>query len=425
MTFKETIPGVKTKKHFFNLPVDYRSDDFQRLTIFARELVASEAEFEQLPYLVFFQGGPGFSAPRPNDNEGWIKRALKEYRVLLIDPRGTGLSSPINADSLSHLTDDEKVNYLSCFRADAIVRDAEEIRQLICANNKWSILGQSFGGFCVLQYLGDFPDSLSAAYITGGIPLLDGHADDVYHATYQRVIEKNKAFFSRFEDAQDLLTELADYVNSNEVFLPSGERLTVEMLQLIGINLGLQHGAADVYYLIEQAIIKTPFGKKINPYFLEKFSQLIDYNSNPIFSILHEPIYSQEFATQWSAEKVRQKFPEFNYQPGKALMFTGEMIYPWMFEQFKQLIPFKEVANRLALKADWPKLYNIERLSNNEVPIAAAIYTEDMFVDKTLSLKTANRIPNLKYWLTSEYEHNGIRVDGESILDKLISLNKK
>ncbi|MGL4838546.1 MAG: alpha/beta hydrolase, partial [Shewanella sp.] len=40
------------------------------------------------------------------------------------------------------------------------------------------------------------------------------------------------------------------------------------------------------------------------------------------------------------------------------------------------------------------------------------------------SLETAQQIGQLKYWLTSEYEHNGIRIDGERILDKLIQLNR-
>ncbi|MGL4449473.1 MAG: alpha/beta hydrolase, partial [Shewanella sp.] len=54
----------------------------------------------------------------------------------------------------------------------------------------------------------------------------------------------------------------------------------------------------------------------------------------------------------------------------------------------------------------------------------AAIYSEDMFVEMHYSLETAQQIGQLKYWLTSEYEHNGIRIDGERILDKLIQLNR-
>ena len=100
------------------------------------------------------------------------------------------------------------------------------------------------------------------------------------------------------------------------------------------------------------------------------------------------------------------------------------MIYPWMFEQFSHLAPLQAAANILAHKTDWPTLYNLEQLSQNRVPVAAAIYSEDMYVEMDYSLETAKQVAHLKYWLTSEYEHNGIRMDGERILDKLISLNR-
>jgi hypothetical protein len=37
-------------------------------------------------------------------------------------------------------------------------------------------------------------------------------------------------------------------------------------------------------------------------------------------------------------------------------------------------------------------------------------------------VESARQIPNVKTWITSEYEHNGLRADGETILDKLIDL---
>jgi len=88
-----------------------------------------------------------------------------------------------------------------------------------------------------------------------------------------------------------------------------------------------------------------------------------------------------------------------------------------MFEQFSHLVPLKAAAEILADK-------NLEQLSHNRVPVAAAIYSEDMYVEMNYSLETVKQVANLKYWLTSEYEHNGIRMDGERILDKLISLNR-
>ena len=47
-------------------------------------------------------------------------------------------------------------------RADSIVADAELVRVLLVAKgdpqaSRWSLLGQSFGGFCAVQYLSVAP----------------------------------------------------------------------------------------------------------------------------------------------------------------------------------------------------------------------------------------------------------------------------
>ena len=56
------------------------------------------------------------------------------------------------------------------------------------------------------------------------------------------------------------------------------------------------------------------------------------------------------------------------------------------------------------------------------MPAAAAIYAEDAYVDRALSEETVAMVPTLKPWVTNEYEHNGLRADGDRILDRLIGL---
>lgn len=426
MKLDSQLKDLVTTKHHFSLPLDYQKPNGEQIKIFAREVVSVENQNNPLPYLVFFQGGPGFGAVRCIDNSGWIKRATKEFRVLLLDQRGTGLSAPVNYASLSHLSPEAQAQYLTHFRADSIIQDAEAIRAQLCKGDKWHILGQSFGGFCVLKYLSDAPEGLEAAYITGGLPSLNRSAEEVYQATFKRVQSKNNDFFSRFKDARQLVDELATYIDHTPVYLASGEKLTREMLQLLGINLGMEQGPEAVYYLLEQALIDTPTGKQINPLFCHHFCQLLDYNTNPIFALLHESIYCQRSASNWAAHRVRAQLPEFNVTGNPTqFQFTGEMIFPWMFDQFSNLKPLKQAAEILAMKTDWPELYDVNKLKHNTVPVAAAIYSEDMYVEMDYSLETAKQVGNLTYWLTSEYEHNGIRMDGEKILDKLIALNDK
>src|SRR5690606_1106350 len=113
--------------------------------------------------------------------------AVKDFRVLLLDQRGTGRSTPITARTIITRGDAEaQADYLALFRADSIVADAEVIRRrLVGDGSAWSVLGQSCGGFCTLHYLSVAPEALSTAYITGGLGPLTATADDVYRATYR------------------------------------------------------------------------------------------------------------------------------------------------------------------------------------------------------------------------------------------------
>jgi len=61
-------------------------------------------------------------------------------------------------------------------------------------------------------------------------------------------------------------------------------------------------------------------------------------------------------------------------------------------------------------------------LRANRVPCAAAVYYDDMYVECNLSLATAQQIGGIKLWITNEYQHNGLRADGERVLGRLLGL---
>ncbi|HEX5688638.1 MAG TPA: hypothetical protein VFX76_01475, partial [Roseiflexaceae bacterium] len=124
------LPGLLLTDHVFGVPLNHAAPDGEQIEVFAREVVAADKRNEELPWLVFFQGGPGSPSPRPDGLGGWLKRALKEYRVLLLDQRGTGRSTPVTAQTLARLPNPQAIaDYLKHFRADAIVKDAEVIRR--------------------------------------------------------------------------------------------------------------------------------------------------------------------------------------------------------------------------------------------------------------------------------------------------------
>ena len=92
-----------------------------------------------------------------------------------------------------------------------------------------------------------------------------------------------------------------------------------------------------------------------------------------------------------------------------------------MLDIYKSLSPFKKAAQILAEKNDWPILYKKEVLQKNQVPVAAAIYTNDMYVDRDFSIETSTMIKNIKIWETDLYEHNALRSNGEKILKLLFT----
>jgi pimeloyl-ACP methyl ester carboxylesterase len=414
--------GLRFIQHEFQVPLHYQHPQSEQITVFAREVWDANKDRESLPFLVFLQGGPGSEAPRPDGKGGWLKRALESYRVLLLDQRGTGLSSPITFQTLDGKNPQEQATYLAQFRADNIVRDAEFIRKELSPEQAWSLLGQSFGGFCSLSYLSLAPEGLKEVFITGGLAAIHHSADELYDATYPIVLEKNKLFFERYPEAQGWVNKIAQLLLEESFFLPDGQRFSVEQFQQLGMSLGSSTGFEHLYYTLERALITVKGKETLSTTFLQDCFSELGYNRHPLFAVLHEAIYCQNSASNWSAQRLRANYPKFNYQVGNNLCFTGEMIYPWMFEQYKNLIPLQKAAQLLAEKADWPILYKSEVLSQNQVPIAAAVYFHDMYVPRDYSLETANFIPNTKVWVTSEYEHNGLRADGEYILDKLMAM---
>ncbi len=416
------LSGLLLRDRHFEAPLDHAAPSRGALALYGREVVDAEKQDADLPWLVFLQGGPGFAAPRPLTNSGWLKRAVKQFRVLLLDTRGNGRSSPVLTATLMKFPDDRaRAEYLTHFRADAIVEDCEWIRKKLGAK-PWAVLGQSYGGFCAVRYLSARPEGLSAAYVTGGLPPLECSAEDYYLATYPLHAAKNRRWLERWPEDRELAGRVMNHLREREVTLPTGGRLTVERFQVAGLQLGFSDGPETIHYLLEKACVDGAAGNELSLPFLRAFENLENFQTNPIYALLHEGCYTQGAASNWAAQRVRREFPEFDWAPGKAPLLTGEMIYPWLFEQLPELRPLKGAAEILAAKADWPVLYDRAALAKNSVRSAAAIYLEDPFVPRQFSEATAAAIPGMKTWITNEYDHDGIRQDGEKILDRLIAL---
>jgi pimeloyl-ACP methyl ester carboxylesterase len=150
-----------TTEHAVTVPLDHAQPDGETIEVFARELCDVDKVGDDLPWLLFLQGGPGGASPRPLYPDAWIRAALASYRLLLLDQRGTGRSTPVLAQTADRFpTSKALADYLAHFRADAIVGDAEILRQQVGQGAQWSTLGQSYGGFITVTYLSRAPEAL-------------------------------------------------------------------------------------------------------------------------------------------------------------------------------------------------------------------------------------------------------------------------
>jgi pimeloyl-ACP methyl ester carboxylesterase len=402
---------MRTVDHLLEVPVDHADPSGATLTVYAREVVGHGGE--DRPFLVFLQGGPGSESPRPTPfaAPAWIERATQDFRVLLLDQRGTGRSTPVGGlDTIPGATTAEKAAYLTHFRADAIVRDCELLREHLGVE-RWSLLGQSFGGFTSLTYLTLAADSLASVLVTGGLAPVGVGPDEVYAATYDRMQELSERFLRRFPASRDRLRRALDLAREGRVRVPGGEVLSPRRLRTLGNRLGMDGGAEQLHHLLEldptspafghDAAAAAPFGPR-----------------NPIYTFLHESSCSDDHPTRWSAQRVRPAAYDTD-----ETMLTGEHLFRWHFEEVPGLEQYAELADVLA-EHPWPRLYDEDALRRADVPVAAAVYHDDPFVVREYSLATASLLPRVEPWITNEWLHSGLRTSGTAVLDRLVALTR-
>jgi hypothetical protein len=83
----------------------------------------------------------------------------------------------------------------------------------------------------------------------------------------------------------------------------------------------------------------------------------------------------------------------------------------WMFEEDSSLKPFAAAEDILMSDTSWGKLYDIDQLRRNTVPLQAAVYQEDMYVPFELSERTLAQIGNSHAWVTNSFQHDGVHGD--------------
>ncbi len=460
------LPGLSVEDHAIDVPLDWRgtspaqlagatsapSSPFaeasaaercdpafegRSLRLFYRVLCAPENVGRDLPYLAFLQGGPGGAGPRLTSptSDGWVAEAVRHFRVILPDQRGTGRSSRVDGDTIAREGDAAaQARFLKRFLADSIVRDFEYLRLAELGGARWVTLGQSYGGFLTLTYLSTFPGAAAASFTCGGIPHVPARADEVYAHTFPRMVAKTSLLYERYPDDERRLALLADCAAACDVRLPDGSPLSLLRLQSLGQGLGMKPGHERLHNLLDLAFTAGDGSAgaalaeagghaekiELSPAFLAGAWSATNVAANPLYWVLQELIYADgelEAPIAWAAERAWRERPEFD-PAARPLMLTGEACFPWMFEEMPELRPFAGAMERLMADTSFGRLYDLEALLANETPLQAAVYFDDLYVDSNLQLDTLGRVGASHAWVTNEFEHDGLH--GERVFKHLL-----
>ena len=425
------LPGLYVEDHSVEVPLDWRGTEperaaadglpaGERIHVFYRTVCAPQNVGRDLPLLVFLQGGPGGQGPRllSPTSDGWIAEAIKHFRVVLPDQRGTGRSEHASAKSVARHGDAHaQADYLKRLLARSIVRDFEYIRLTEFGGRAWTTLGQSYGGFLTLTYLSFYPQGVAASFTCGGIPHVPASVADVYAHTFPRMAAKTRAYYARYPQDEARMAAIADRLAAGNVTLPDGSPLTPRRLQTLGGGLGMKPAPERLHNLLDTAfeandgsLASAGATPELTDGFLMGALENLTTAGNPLYWTLQEFIYANgalDAPINWAAEHEYARHPEFD-ATARPLMLTGEAAFPFMFENDPLLAPLKSAVDLLMQDTEFDPIYDERQLAANEVPLQAAVYFDDLYVDSGLQLDTLSRVGASHAWVTNEFEHDGL-----------------
>lgn len=399
--------------------------------------------------LLYLCGGPGADNPPcriPAMNDWFLK---KGYCIFYICYRGCGDSSPVRSGSLlarNGHDDATMAEYISHFTQDNIVRDLEAIRKRLCLvaskDIKWTILGQSYGGYISLSYLSMHPDGLKEVFITGGLPPCGMDLDDYFGIEYQDIVVKNKAWLATYPDADDLVRNvlrLIAEIGPKKIKMTGRGYMSGQKLLTLGRQFGSKVGFPEVYDLlqkIKQDLITT---RSLGPETIAEFESILHIDERPLYPLLLEQTWCSGGPANWAAERVAREIPGFEYlradergeYPDPAstttndgpIYFTANTYCRFHYDTHEELMDLKGAAEILA-QHDWECPYDFERLAANEVPVYAIIFEKDMHLDAGVAADTAAKVRGLRMVVDPGW-HQDIRYKPTQVLENLFRVRNE
>jgi hypothetical protein len=255
--------------------------------------------------------------------------------------------------------------------------------------------------------------------------------DAVYEALTQQVIKRNEVYYKKYPQDIRRVRNILSHLDSKQVILPNGGRLTPSRFLQLGMSFGMHGGIDAIHQLVFRASNDLVLLDKVSYKSLQSIQQQQPFDGNPLYAILHEPLYCQGKAANWSAARAIQRHDQFSWQQMKAqagtvpVYFTGEMIFPDMFNDYANLRLWKGAAEILAKDDSWAPLYDLEQLAKNEVKVSAVTYFNDMYVDFNFAQQTAAKTKNTEQYITNQLVHDGISEDPGDVMKKLFKISKR
>jgi hypothetical protein len=280
--------------------------------------------------------------------------------------------------------------------------------------------------------------------LTGGIAPMLTPAYDAYSSLWERVRERSLRYYEMYPGDIRLVKKIVTTLLEQPATLPSGGTLTARRFLQLGMSLGSSPSSfASMHSLFQSAFLDpTTDDDDFARAFLKAMDTDQRFDEYPLYYWMHESIYAdgpKHSPTNWAAHRAYEdkiKTPsEFDYRLTSALdsdarptLFSGEMVFPWMAEDYAECggVGCTALVNALAIKEDWGPLYDADHmrqvLGDGTSRAAAAVYYGDMYVDFDCTMKVASRggpLEKCKVYVTNEYQHSGLRDDGANIFTKL------
>ncbi len=127
----------------------------------------------------------------------------------------------------------------------------------------------------------------------GGLPPLVRHPDQVYTKLFQKVYERNVAYYRKYSEDIKSVKDIVRHIQNKLVLLPSGGTLSVLRLRQLGIQFGLHGGLDEVHNVICRMANDLDYNKDLSRPTLAAFESLIHFDNAPLYALLHEPIYER------------------------------------------------------------------------------------------------------------------------------------